>query len=111
MKKSLVAVLLLVVFMFIVGCVDYKAYDLETDPSADEDLLNEIAQVEDNLAQNQNDEVMENETVLPDLDAKNVLIDGEVQSVYVKENELLDLLVVVSDPDGDIVANIIWGCR
>jgi len=51
MKKVMVSVTILVLFLFIVGCVDYKAYDVpqednSTQVNDDASLVKEIAQVE-----------------------------------------------------------------
>ncbi len=50
MKKAMVGISILLLALVIVGCVDYKAYDIPIDgadaPTDDASLINEIAQIE-----------------------------------------------------------------
>ena len=53
MKKEIMSLLIISMFIFLVGCLDYKAYDVpqgEEETNEDTDLINEIAQIEKELA-------------------------------------------------------------
>ena len=107
------------VFVFLVGCLNYKAYELPQEKVSDEDtsLVDEIARVETELGLDQNstelqpeDELVVEEVVLPELDDINetdltdVINKDEItHTITVKENELLSLKVNVEDPDNDSV--------
>jgi len=106
-KKSVIALSILVFSIFLIGCLDYKAYDI-SDNSNNADLVDEIAAIENELGLNKGtDEVdtsledIETEVVLPELgnteEAKDVTI------ISIKENELVKLNVQVTDPDQDTV--------
>ncbi|MBS3126668.1 hypothetical protein J4228_00720 [Candidatus Woesearchaeota archaeon] len=119
MKKVVVSIFIVMVFVFLVGCLNYKAYDLPKDNVSDEEasLVDEIARVETELGLDQNstelqpeDELVVEEVVLPELDDINetdltdVINKDEItHTITVKENELLSLKVNVEDPDNDSV--------
>ena len=48
MKKFLIVPAILIILLFIVGCLDYKAYEVPQDPE-DINLLDEIASLEEEL--------------------------------------------------------------
>ena len=116
MKRSLVVLIisLLLSVMVISGCLDYKAYDLPQD-----DLVDEIAQVEQELGTAEEtsvesgeeqpevaEEVVEEEVVLPELSDEEAEEEPAVvddSTVRVKENEMVRLKVRVRDPDNDKV--------
>ena len=133
MKKSVVvSVVMVVLMLFLVGCLDYKAYDLqkeqkEGEPAAqaaeDSQLLDEIAAIEATLnatptatQEETNDSETkieereeEVEVVLPEVkeektEEKTEELSGEVQTISVDENEMIKLRVTVRDPDGDNVS-------
>ena len=106
--------LLLLVFVFLVGCVDYKAYDIPQDEVQDDtNLLDEIAAIEEELDMGDTspdetegaEEMVEEEVVLPELAEEEEMPedDGTLQTIRVKENELVSLMVTVTDPDEDPV--------
>lgn len=119
MKKVLMSIaLLLLVFVFLVGCVDYKAYDIPQDEAQDDtNLLDEIAAIEEELDMGDTtpdeteeeapaeEETVEEEVVLPELAEEEEMPedDGTLQTVRVNENELVSLMVTVTDPDEDPV--------
>ena len=110
--------MLLIVFVLLVGCLDYKSYDLPADeqPADDTELINEIAEIERQLEEQDNkeldldseevdnliedSEVIE-EVIIPELDEP--IVDDNLQIITVKENELVNLKVKVTDPDKDKV--------
>ncbi|MBT3814819.1 hypothetical protein HOE37_03535 [Candidatus Woesearchaeota archaeon] len=117
-KKVMVSLTVLVMFVFLVGCLDYKAYDIPADDVAAEDLslIDEIAQIENelNLEEEAMEEVeeevnsVEEEIILPELteEPENVdVYESDMDAVYVKENELVNLNVKVTDPDQDVVTH------
>jgi len=100
MKKILAGVLILSVMLFLVGCLDYKAYDI--DDSKDSGLVKgDIVGVEKNT----NNEV-EGEVVLPTLQENktaslNEAVSENLPVVNVKENQLVRLKVSAVDPNQD----------
>ena len=134
MKKSVVvSVVMVVLVLFLVGCLDYKAYDLQKEqtggPAApqqaaeDSQLLDEIAAIEATLnatptavpeeakdSKNDSDNKTEEneeeiEVVLPEVkEEKKEEFSGDVQTIAVDENEMVKLRVTVRDPDGDNVS-------
>ena len=120
-KKSLVIVAMLVVVLFLSSCLNYKPYQpSEGDQSSEElDLIDEIAEIERELglgeekitgetvkeleeaiAEEENEEKAEEEITLP-LDEEVDL--SNLQKIEVKENELVNLNVKISDPDKDVI--------
>ena len=113
MKKVVVSIFIVMVFVFLVGCLNYKAYELPQEKVSDEDtsLVDEIARVETELGLDQNstelqpeDELVVEEVVLPELDDINetdltdVINKDEItHTITVKENELLSLKVTATD--------------
>ena len=103
MKKSLLITVALLLMVFLVGCLDYKAY--EAPAGDDAELLSEIEQLEKELAAEP--ETVEEDVVLPELTEETPETISEVPSelkiVTIKENELLKLNVKANDPDNDQV--------
>jgi len=105
MKKVVINLMLLIVFVLLVGCLDYKSYDLPADeqPADDTELINEIAEIERQLEEQDNkeldldseevdnliedSEVIE-EVIIPELDEP--IVDDNLQIITVKENELVN---------------------
>lgn len=95
MKKSVIGILL-IVSVLLVSCVEYKP----TEEQEDLTLIDEIAKIEEELAQEP--EVVEEEVVIPDLEEEPV--QSEVATtISVKENEMVRLSLKVADPDEDPV--------
>ena len=102
-------------FIFLVGCLDYAAYDIPEDEVVGEEeisLIDEIAQIEDDLLEEVSEEelveeeliveeTVEEEIVLPELGEEADLED--LKTIYVKENDLMKLNAKVTDPDNDVV--------
>ena len=89
-------------FIFLVGCLDYKAYDVPQE-TENTDLIDEIAQIEAELGleeQEEEDLVVEEDVILPELEETQ---STEAQEIFVKENSLVRLNVDVTDPDQDPV--------
>ena len=103
MKKIIITITVLLSFIFLVGCLNYKAYDLPSkDAVSDQEisLIEEIAQIEAELkAERQAKE----EVVLPELDDDTPAEVNEenMKVVRVKENERISLKPKINDPDGD----------
>ncbi|MBI2668837.1 hypothetical protein HYX14_03265 [Candidatus Woesearchaeota archaeon] len=138
MKKVWVCTALVMV-LFVIGCVDYKAYDLPKETKEDADLVTEIADLEKQLAAeektaNEAPVVKEEAKVkeepkeaapptaapkeeatsasTPKEEVKEIKTevalpvmqeDTSLQTVTVKENEMIRLKVDVKDPDDDPV--------
>ncbi len=102
------SILLMISIMFIVGCLDYKAYEApaETD---DVDLINEIAAIEEELGLDAEDQP--NQTVTEDqaiteevtLDLDEPSYSEEPQLIEINENEWVRLKANIVDPDNDKV--------
>ncbi len=116
MKKVVAVLASILVFMFLVGCVNYKTLNNKKD-AEDTSLVNEIARVEEELNLNpgndeaeeqeveeapEEPETVEEEVVLPDLEGTNA-VEDEMQVLEVNENEMVKLKVKVNDPDQDPV--------
>ena len=108
-KKVVISLLVIFMVIFVVGCLDYKAYDIpQEDTSEEASLLDEIAQIEAEL--DQQDQELEGEVVLPELDEEEVINLEEPATIgdydyliTVDENQLARLNIKVSDPDQDNV--------
>jgi hypothetical protein len=105
MKRVIIS--LTVLFIFLSGCVDYKAYDIKEESQEEIDLVNEIAKIEKDLAIAEKnlpiDElVVEEEIILPDLDEEPAQ-SSELRTIQVKENELVKLKTTIIDADNDPV--------
>ena len=125
MKKAMVSVTVLLMLIFLVGCLDYKAYDVPNeDTGEDIDLIDEIAKIEKELAMEESgsetaeeeveeiqEEFMEEVEVdveLPELteettEMEESTTEEEMFTKTVKENELVKLNVNIRDPDEDPV--------
>ncbi len=133
-KKSIIIVSVLILTVFLVGCLDYKAYGVpqKEAAAAPDSLVDEITQIEKQLQEQEKvnadaeqeaaeveketpaevaeGEVMEevpegvgDEVVLPELDVEKEVKEEGLQTITVKENELVKLNVKVTDPDKDQV--------
>jgi len=99
-KKGAMVFVLLVAFLFLTGCLNYKAYQVPGDDSNEADLLSEIAEIERELGivEEAAAEDLEEEIEIP-LDEEIDL--ANLQRIEVNENELVDLKLKVEDPDED----------
>lgn len=108
--------MIIVLAVFLAGCLDYKAYDLPKE-SSDQNLVEEIAKVEQELdldgkapeanvsesaTEEAAPEMVVEEVVLPELTEED-LLEEELEVITVKENEAVKLNVKVIDPDQDSV--------
>lgn len=108
MEKRIVSIALLLVLMLVVGCLNYKSYDVPKEDTVNPDLVNEIAKVEQEvqLQQEKPAEVAVEEVVLPELSnsPQEEVVDEEKMSVLtVKENEFIKIKATVVDQDKDPV--------
>ncbi|MDP3990418.1 MAG: hypothetical protein Q8Q01_04405 [archaeon] len=114
MRKSLiVTVFLCAAILIIAGCINYKSYDTVSGDTPEElNLINEIAQVEQQLATESvskdesevaiEEPVVEENVILPELNEEQTSVsDSSTTEIHVKENEKLKLNVNVIDPDND----------
>ncbi len=112
-KKGIIILGVLVVFLFLAGCLNYKSYYQDQGSEEEIDLLNEIAEIEKELGIEEDssseltgaaaveEEPVEDETITVPLDEEIDLT--KLQRITVNENELIDLRVKVEDPDEDQV--------
>ncbi len=117
MKKVVISLSIIVMVMFLAGCIDYKASTAPKAAETDEDkLLAEIAQIEEELNYADNKEAKvaeeketaktaeelegttEEEVTLPELNQAE-----EMQELKVKENQMVKLKAKASDPDNDVI--------
>jgi len=107
MKKVMVSLSILIMFLFLVGCLNYEAYDVPEDEVVEDSLIDEIAQIEAELIDSDSEvvepETVEEEIVLPELTEEPVMDLGEEQVINVKESEMVKLNAKVTDPDNDKV--------
>src|SRR3989338_10872681 len=113
MKRVVISILIIFMLVFLVGCLDYKAYDVPKNTAGDsapsntdeERLLNEIAQLEADLDAQEDEETeneeIESEVVLPELDEETIVSGDYDYLITVNENEMAKLNLKVSDPDRD----------
>lgn len=124
-KSVTYTIAVIVLMVFLAGCLDYKAYDASKEIKVDDaSLVDEIAVIEQQLNASQataavveenleeavqeveelNTEV-EQDVVLPDFgaDVQEVVVEESLDTIVVKENELMRLNVRVTDPDKDVV--------
>ena len=113
MKKAVTVIVSIVFLIFLVGCVNYKTQqDPQQNPEGSS-LLDEIAQIEQELqlenapakSEKQLPEAVEaevEEVILPELTEEPVK-NEEMQVIEVDENEMVKLTVKVHDPDQDSV--------
>lgn len=107
MKRITIILGILLSFVFLSGCLDYKSTAApSTEILADEEgLLKEIAQIEAELeAEEQEVKKVEEEVKLPGLgntSVKEAVNEEEMEVIRVKENEYLSLKPKINDPDGD----------
>ena len=102
---------LLLLVVFISGCLDYKAYDIPQEEQTENvDLINEIAAIEAELEEEaaeevDTEEVMEEEVVVEEVVLPEITEEtsAEMQVITVDEDEMVQLNVRVTDPDGDNV--------
>jgi len=108
MKKAVVIMSVIILFVFLAGCVEYKSFPGKDQPE-EQDLLDEIALIEEELglggdkgeaakpAEPAEDASKEEEVVLPALGEE----DSDAQVITVNENELVKLNVKANDADND----------
>lgn len=116
MKKVVISIVMLLAFVFLVGCLDYKAYELPEDSGEnleeEASLIDEIAAIERELSgeadtesseevPEEGEEVVVEEIVLPELSEEDP--NQIFQTITVKENDPVKLVLDVSDPDNDPV--------
>ena len=113
MKRVVISLSIILMLIFLVGCLDYKAYDVPNNTAGDsatsntdeERLLNEIAQIEADLDAQEDEETeneeIESEVVLPELDEETIVSGDYDYLITVDENEMAKLNLKVSDPDQD----------
>ncbi len=120
-KKGVLGIIMVVIAIFLVGCLNYKAYDIPKEESTEDEanLVNEIAAVEEEISALNTEETAEpipeteeveveeltQEVTIPEVDdtQKPVVAEGDLEVITVKENELVRLKVRVDDPDKDKV--------
>src|SRR3989339_286031 len=89
MKKVMVVISILILSLFIVGCLDYKAYDIPKENPTNETELSSPK----NTSQ---------EIIIPE--PKKTVSDTEVSTIItVKENDWIRLKVNITDPDSDFI--------
>ena len=111
--KGVMCTIIIVIAVFLAGCLDYKAYDIETQEDAS--LIDEIAAIEEGLTAEPTGAVVEEvptvpedveeEVILPELgeETEDLVAEDDLDVITIKENELIRLNVRVTDPDKDVV--------
>jgi len=103
MKKILAGLFILSVMLFLVGCLDYKAYDLKNNSGEAGIVKDDLVDIDS--AKPENKEV-EGEVVLPSLDEnKTATVEEAIAEnlplLNAKENQLIKLKVSAMDPNSD----------
>jgi len=75
----MMSLLALIFIIFVVGCVDYKAYDLQKSSADDNDLVNEIAEIEKELAGQDSNGAVEGSA--EEIDDKEVVSENKSENV------------------------------
>lgn len=112
MKKVMVGMLILMVLLLTVGCLNYKAYGQKGDNNSI--IQTEIADIGEQASQNAPQKNIsaagagEKEVVLPSLNENKTNPEAEaleenLQTILVKENQLVKLKMRINDPNGDKV--------
>lgn len=107
MKKIICGMMILLVCIFLAGCLDYKTYQTPKENNVEEDqLISEIAEIEKTIEKEKSTETevdkVEQEVILPEITDKNTE-DQSLQILNVKENEWVRLKVSITDPDKDTI--------
>jgi hypothetical protein len=113
--KILLLTLLIVTALLISGCLEYKAYDVPEEESEEElDLLDEIAEIERQLEENDLvGEELSGESLDPAVIEEIIEVENPTEGdnsladafkIYVKENDLVQLKATIVDPDKDEVS-------
>jgi len=90
-KKVMVSLTVLVMVVFLVGCLDYKAYDVPADDVTEEDLslIDEIANIEEQLNLEEDlageDLAEVEDIILPDLTEEVENVDVNEAVILIKE--------------------------
>jgi len=110
MKKVVISLSAVLMLIFLVGCFDYKAYQVPEEDQGELSLVDEIAQIERELGLSKDSEVKDLESELEALEKEEEVVlpelgkqDSDVQVLNLNENELVRLNVKAIDPDNDEV--------
>ncbi|MBT4539254.1 hypothetical protein HOI26_02500 [Candidatus Woesearchaeota archaeon] len=102
MKKIVTITFILVVAIFLVGCVEYKSFGADDTQEEEIDLVDEIAAIEEDIAA-ENEDLLEEPALEETTDLiEETTADGEYV-ITVDESELIDLMANIVDPDEDNV--------
>lgn len=105
-KKCVLLSVLIILSLFLAGCLNYKSYYQPSSPEPSEsDLVKEIAEIEKDLGIEEGKAgigeapaEVEEEISLPLEEEVNL---SQLQRIEVKENELVSLKIKAADPDQD----------
>ncbi len=124
MKKVVIGLALVAVLLLLVGCLDYKAYNVTKQPAGKDTSIiqSEIAEIEKQIAEQEKKDIanasasitsiteekkeVEGEVVLPQLGEEKKAeeaLEANLQTVSVKESQLVKLKLSLTDPDNDEV--------
>jgi len=81
MKKAMVSITVLFMLIFLVGCLDYKAYDIpkEEDSKENTDLIDEIAKIEKELAMEESEDSEEIEEIQEEEEPEVLVEEVEIE--------------------------------
>jgi len=103
MKKVLMSVAMLAFILLLVGCMNYKAYDVPAGEDKNDSVQSEIAAIEKQLEKTSAS--VEGEVVLPKMgentDVSQEADEENLQVLNAKENQLVKLNLRISDPNQD----------
>ena len=104
------SIAILVVLLFVVGCLNYKSYDLPQEGVVNDQVVDEIAKLEEEIQlqeQTQPEEAaVVEEIVLPELSKEpqeEVILEEDMPTLTVQENEFIKVKATITDADKDPV--------
>lgn len=99
MKKSMVGIAIIVLSVFLIGCLDYKAYEIKDNkstPAKEASLAKEIEKIEKEVASKNKTEAPKNKTTS---DANKTAVKGKETAVKTEEKVLPEVTTSVPEED------------
>lgn len=99
MKKSMVGIAIIVLSVFLIGCLDYKAYEIKDNkstPAKEASLAKEIEKIEKEVASKNKTEAPKNKTTS---DANKTAVKGKETAVKTEEKVLPEVTTSVPGED------------
>lgn len=104
MNKKWGVIAIIVLLVFLTGCLNYKSYDLPKEDGNEQQLVSQLAQLEQELSGNAaKEEIVEKDVVLPELSTnpQEEVNEEEMQTITVQENSFVKIRATIVDEDKD----------